>query len=414
MEKLWNAVKGCVAIVMFLLVLGIGIEANAAPGPVSDLKQTDSGTSSVTITFRALLDNDVSYEVQVSDSPTGVFKRWRDCASGECYLYGLPNAGSSYYVRVVPYYEENFQKEYGTPSQALEVVTEPNAKPANLKHVTSTEKSISLAWSAVSGAKCYQVLYSGYGSRDDLELFTASTTAVLDKLMKDTKYNIKVYPVRKSASGFCAIGSSYESLYSVLAVPGKAEKPDCSSYWANIGDIRVDAVSSKPADGYKWEVWTAYQKKDKKLRTIEKGKDVEFISHKEFRKFHFFKVRVAAYCTNSDGKALQGKWSDWEYFCPQPEINRLKASKAGITVKWSTIKGADKYEVYVSNKKKSGYKKCFTTKKTSATVKKFGKTSFKNGKKYYFYVEAYHKDGKKLYSGLAGNATSRWEIKYKK
>ncbi len=258
------------------------------------------------------------------------------------------------------------------------------------------------------------MLYSGYGSRDDLELFTANTTAVLGKLVKDTKYNIKVYPVRKSASGFCAIGSSYESLYSVLAVPGKAEKPDCSSYWANIGDIRVDAVSSKPADGYKWEVWTAYQKKDKKLRTIEKGKDVEFISHKEFRKFHFFKVRVAAYCTNSDGKALQGKWSDWAYFCPQPEINRLKASKAGITVKWSTIKGADKYEVYVSNKKKSGYKKCFTTKKTSATVKKFGKTSFKNGKKYYFYVEAYHKDGKKLYSGLAGNATSRWEIKYKK
>ena len=54
------------------------------------------------------------------------------------------------------------------------------------------------------------------------------------------------------------------------------------------------------------------------------------------------------------------------------------------------------------------------SKKTSATVKKIGKSSFKNNKTYYFYVEAYNKVGKKMYSGLAGNATDRWKIKYKK
>lgn len=304
--------------------------------------------------------------------------------------------------------------EYGTPSDSIEVVTAPSAKPENLKHTGSTETSISLSWSPVAGANCYEVRYKDSSAGDDIIVPVTDTKVTLGKLGKNSEYEVDVRPVRKSGAGFSAVGSDYAHLYGVPVLPGKANKPSCEYYWQNLGEIRADFESMKCSDGFQWEVWTAYQPKDKKIKAKDQGSNAAFISYKGFKKYSFFKIRVRAYCITGDGKKLPGKWSDWDYFCPQPEIIKLKSAKSGISLKWSTIKGADRYEVYASTKQKSGFKKCATTKKTSLTVKKFGKTSFKKGKTYYFYVDAYNKAGRKMYSGLAGNATDRWKIKYKK
>lgn len=419
MKKLWSTARiGAIALgFAFVLAIGMKAEAASAPGQVTGLKQTKAGTGSVDIAFQALLDNEAQYEIQLSDSPNGTYKEWATCSSGEKYVYGLPNAGSSYYLRVVSFYknsETSYEKVYGTPSAPIEVVTAPNGKLENLKHTSSTTTSISLSWNPVAGANSYQVQYKNSAGGEYTAINVSGNQIVLDKLAKNAEYTVEVRPVRKSETGFCAIGSGYNIHYSVPVVPGKGSKPSCEYYWQNLGEIRADAVSMNSADGYEWEIWTAYQKKDKKIKSVSKGSDAAFIKYKGFKKYYFFKMRTRAYCTNDDGKKLPGQWSDWTYFCPQPEIIKLKSSKSGINVKWSTIKGADQYEVYVSTKEKSGFKKCATTKKTSLTVKKFGKSSFKNKKTYYFYVEAYNKAGKKMYSGLAGNATDRWKIKYMK
>ena len=52
--------------------------------------------------------------------------------------------------------------------------------------------------------------------------------------------------------------------------------------------------------------------------------------------------------------------------------------------------GATSYTVYVSNKEKSGYKKVgtYNSKKTSVTIKKYGKAALKSGKTYYVKVVA--------------------------
>lgn len=418
MKKLWSTARLGAIVLGFAFVLGIGLKAEAAgaPGQVAGLKQTDAGSSSVEIVFQALLDNEAEYEIQLSSAPAGNYKEWRTCSSGKCSLYNLPNAGSSYYLRVVSYYENsetNWEKVYGTPSAPIEVVTAPNGSVENLKHTNSTATSISLSWSPVAGANSYQVKYSSAGGGDTV-VYAAGTQAVLDKLAKGTEYTVHVYPARKSGTGFYAVGGGYDSKYNVPVIPGKAPKPSCEYYWQNLGEIRGDVDSVQCADGYEWEIWTAYQKKDKKVKSVSQSSRAAFIKYKGFKKYNFFKMRVRAYCTNDDGKMMPGQWSDWEHFCPQPEIIRLKSVKSGISLKWSTVKGADRYEVYASAKEKSGFKKCASTKKTSLTVKKFGKSSFKNKKTYYFYVEAYNKAGKKMYSGLAGNATDRWKIKYVK
>ena len=76
------------------------------------------------------------------------------------------------------------------------------------------------------------------------------------------------------------------------------------------------------------------------------------------------------------------------------------------------INGADRYVVYVSTKKDSGYKKFQTTGKNSTTITKYGKNKLKSGKTYYFYVVAQKKVDNKYQSGTAGNATKRWSMTY--
>ena len=81
-----------------------------------------------------------------------------------------------------------------------------------------------------------------------------------------------------------------------------------------------------------------------------------------------------------------------------------KATKGAITVKW-TVKGdaaaADGYQVWKSTKMNKGYKKAFTTTKTTYKNTK----GLKKGVKYYYKVRAYIVvDGKNVYSDWSNKA----------
>ena len=82
-----------------------------------------------------------------------------------------------------------------------------------------------------------------------------------------------------------------------------------------------------------------------------------------------------------------------------------KAKKGSITVKW-TVKGnaavAEGYQVWKSTKANKGYKKAFTTKKTSYKNTK----GLKKGTRYYYKVRAYATaaDGTIMYSDWSNKA----------
>ena len=134
------------------------------------------------------------------------------------------------------------------------------------------------------------------------------------------------------------------------------------------------------------------------------------------KKHNFYKVKVRAYALNSKNEKMYGSWSSWKYVSPQPDVTKIKnnKSKKGIQISWDKIKGANRYVVYVSTKKDSGYKKFQITGKNSTTITKYGKNKLKSGKTYYFYVVAQKKVDNKYLSGKAGNATKRWSMTYKK
>lgn len=58
------------------------------------------------------------------------------------------------------------------------------------------------------------------------------------------------------------------------------------------------------------------------------------------------------------------------------KVKKFKKNKKKLTISWKKVKNATKYNVYISKKKKKGYKKVAVTKKTKVTLKKKKGTYF--------------------------------------
>lgn len=403
--------------IAFVMTFTLTVAVKAAPTKVTNLKQTDHGTSSISLEWNALLDNGVRYEVSVStDKKNWVVKEER-AYYNHGGIYNL-SAGTTYYVKVRGYVEESSIKQYGDYSNVIACVTSPNSKPSYLKKTDSTTNSITLNWSKVPGANCYVVEYkksnASYSTRYSKKVVT-STKVTLSKLSKNTQYNVYVYPARRASSkGYVAAASSYGDyvyMNSVGTTPTQVGGVQIPYYWDSLGEIKVECTPKASADGYQYELWTAYKSKDTKV-TSKTGGSYAYISSVVLKKKNFYKVRVRGYAENSNGTKKYGQWSSWKYVCQQPRIVNISSTSKGIKYNWDKIQGADRYDLYVSLKKDSGYKKVVATTRSNYVLTKFNGKPLKKGKTYYAYIVAYNKVGKKLYSGEAGDANSCWYTTY--
>lgn len=405
------------AVIAFVMTFTLTTAVKAAPSKITGLKQTDHGTNSISVEWSALLDNGVRYEVSVStDKKNWVVKEDRAYSNTES-VRNL-NAGTTYYVKVRGYVEESSVKQYGEYSNVVACVTSPNSEPRNLKKTDSTTNSITLTWSKVPGANCYVVEYkkssASYDTKYSKKVVT-STKVTLSKLSKNTNYEVYVYPARRASSkGYVAAASGYGDyarMNKVGTTPTQVSGVQVPYYWDSLGEIKVECTPKESADGYQYEVWTAYKSKDTKV-TSKTGGSYAYLKSTALKKKNFFKVRVRGYAENSNGSKKYGQWSSWKYVCQQPRMVNISCTSKGIKYSWDKIQGAYKYDLYVSLKQNSGYKKVASITKSNYTLTKFNKSSLKKGKKYYAYVVAYNKVGKKLYSGEAGDADSCWYTTY--
>ena len=60
-----------------------------------------------------------------------------------------------------------------------------------------------------------------------------------------------------------------------------------------------------------------------------------------------------------------------------------KSGKNGIKITWNKVSGISNYQIYMSTKSKSGFKKIATV---SASKTSYTKTKLKKGKRYYFKI----------------------------
>ena len=227
---------------------------------------------------------------------------------------------------------------------------------------------------------------------------------------------------KKYTDGTGRAWGNYHTKYDVPVKSTKVEGIKVSGYYQNLSKISITNKAKACADGYQYQLYTAYKGQDKetKVKSITVNQNNPGSSNQvsasmkisALKNHNFYKVRVRAYSLNSKNEKIYGVWSSWKYVSPQPDVTKKQKVKKGIKIKWDKINGADRYVVYVSTKKDSGYKKFQTTGKNSTTITKYGKNKLKSGKTYYFYVVAQKKVDNKYQSGAAGNATKRWSMTY--
>ncbi|MDY3797183.1 MAG: hypothetical protein SOZ81_10865, partial [Agathobacter sp.] len=224
---------------------------------------------------------------------------------------------------------------------------------------------------------------------------------VIDGLMPDKVYSAAVYAYHANSSGGYAVANTKEYVSKIELKPTKCSAPSVYSYYRKDGYFYVKTMQKETADGYQYQVYTAYKNKDTKVKTFDDDQYAYISSklqHNAFKKANLYKVRCRAYSTDSNGTKQYGEWSGWTYIGAQNSSLSAKKVSGGFNVKWSKFKGANRYVVKISNNKESGYKKVAVTTKNSLTIKKCGKSKLKKGNTYYVTVTAQKKVGKKYVS----------------
>lgn len=166
------------------------------------------------------------------------------------------------------------------------------------------------------------------------------------------------------------------------------------------GGYRSVKLSWKKASGAKsYEIYRASSKNGgyRKVKTT-----AALSSHDtglETGRTYYYRVRAV-----KDGS--YGAWSQVKSGKPKLAAPKLSvsAAKRKALLKWNKIAGASGYQIYRSNKAKSGFKRIHTVKK--GAVKTYTNGKLKKGKKYTFRVRAYRaQKGKKLYSAYSARVT---------
>ncbi len=420
-KSVWSRfVMTFAAAFLLMLVTTVPVKADSSVPLVADMKQTDASTTSVGISW-SCPGSEVRFKVEMSEQMSSGYWTYKESQSSASITLTKLGAGKVYYVRITPFKYNieglnKYTKVKGTTSRPLRVVTAPDSTPASLTHVKSSTDTIKVKWSAVPGADTYEVEYY-IDSSKARKCVTTKTGVTLKKLAKNETYTIYVTAGRRYADGTTTAWSDNDLYkWGIPVKPSKVSGVDVTHYWQNLSEICVENSRIGCADGYQYQLYTAYKDKDSKIKTVTTSSAYTYIKTSALKKHNFYKVKVRAYALNSKNEKMYGGWSSWKYVSPQPDVTKAKnnKSKKGIQINWDKIKGANRYVVYVSNKKDSGYKKFQTTTKTGTVITKCGKSKLKSGKTYYFYIAPQKKVGNKYVSGLAGNANYCWKLKYKK
>lgn len=420
-KSVWSRfVMTLAAAFLLMLVTTVPVKADSSVPLVADMKQTDASTTSAGNSW-SCPGSEVRFKVEMSEQMSSGYWTYKESQSSASITLTKLGAGKVYYVRITPFKYNiegwnKYTKVKGTTSRPLRVVTAPDSTPASLTHVKSSTDTIKVKWSAVPGADTYEVEYY-IDSSKARKCVTTKTGVTLKKLAKNETYTIYVTAGRRYADGTTTAWSDNDLYkWGIPVKPSKVSGVDVTHYWQNLSEICVENSRIGCADGYQYQLYTAYKDKDSKIKTVTTSSAYTYIKTSALKKHNFYKVKVRAYALNSKNEKMYGGWSSWKYVSPQPDVTKIKnnKSKKGIQISWDKIKGANRYVVYVSTKKDSGYKKFQTTTKTGTVIKKCGKNKLKSGKNYYFYVEPQKKVGNKYVSGLAGNANYCWSLKYKK
>ena len=289
------------------------------------------------------------------------------------------------------------------------------SEAATITQTTQTQDSITINFdSGLTGSSVLTVWKATLQVKDDnyndvlVQESAALTPDVKDYtfigLAPGTEYRVRVDYTYKGSSGK---EYSTDKSTAICTAPGKVTGLNQTTWWYYVKSVDF-AWDKQSACKYEW---VAYQGKKQVANGSESSTNKGSFSIKNNK---LYTVQVRAYET-INGQVLYGDWSDTAYLFTQPMISNKKGvvidGSGKMKVKWEKIDGVTGYEVYVSTKELTGYKKVASVKakKGSATIKKLGKKKFSKKKTYYVYIMA-----KKKVDGVTYTSGRHYTMQYKK
>lgn len=387
-----NYIKAMVTFVFLMAAAAVMPNtASAAELTVpTGIHQTDADKNAVKIVWNAVPGADTYYWSWSVDGSAWSDSKYDWCKSPEEILYNL-SAGSTYYVRVRAANTSDWQNyQYGEWSQPIQVATAPDAaQMGTLTLADSATTSLTITWAPCPGATSYNV----YDATTNVLLGTVTnSTFVRNGLAPGNAYSTKVVPVRTTDAGYTAF-DSYRVLSNTYTKPNKPVTPSTANFgltniFYSINVAYFGATDpSKSANGYEIEVYT--MKGNKKVFTATSSNNRFTVKRNTA-----YKYRCRFYTTYGNER-IYGDWSGNRYFVYQTVSGKKYSNR--IKMSWNKVANAKSYTVSISTKEKGGYKKVKTlsSKSTSLTIRKCGKSKIKKNRTYYVKVVANLKDGKK-------------------
>lgn len=277
-------------------------------------------------------------------------------------------------------------------SKAVTVITD-------LKQTDATSDSVTLRWNGTAPKYVLVQLYSSGEVAGTIGTVTSPVT--IQSLEAGGRYHFRLYEADEEGKrlseddpGVC--------IRDVRTLPAKQAVPSLDYYYRSSNGVDFSWPSDSFSDGYQLRVEDASGKK-LAVKTVSgsavSGSAAESIVQTTIRPSYrgrVVRVRVRGYITLDGKKKYSEEWSDPRYYAAAKKI-KLSGSKDAIRVSGVKVKGAVKKVIYVSKKKKKGYRQAakLGAKETKCKFTEYGGKSIVSDKKYYVRIFYYYKvDGK--------------------
>ena len=240
-----------------------------------------------------------------------------------------------------------------------------------------------LTWKAVTGAAKYEVYRARSKDGDYIKYSTVTGTSYTNTSYIENG-NTYYYKVRAlDASGTAGAWSS------VVSVTYKQTLPAPTVTGGNDAQGRPTLKWNAVTGAAKYEVYRARSKDGDYIKySTVTGTSYTNISYIENGNTYYYKVRAL------DANGTAGPWSDvvavtCRLGLTVPSVTGGNDSQGRPTLKWNTVTGAAKYEVYRARSKDGDYIKYSTVTGTSYTNISY----IEDGNTYYYKVRALKSDG---------------------
>lgn len=169
-------------------------------------------------------------------------------------------------------------------------------------------------------------------------------------------------------------------------LPGKVSLRSQKSY-ATSGSMKIFWNRVEGAQGYEFRV-TDLNGKVVGRRKVE-GKVSATLT--DLAPGQFYRLRMRGY-VRVDGKIQYGAAS-YTYIAQQPRVRFKWASRSAVKVSWTGVAGAADYSIYISDNPSRGFERVKKVKDAQAVL-----VGLNRNWKYYVYVVAQIRKGKRVYS----------------